>query len=179
MRHRSVVPFTVMVAVVGVLFVVATAAAAAPAPAGGSKARPCAGKSKKAATKAIEASYDMVLDGTVPDRTLDERFEFIEGSEDVAFRTLLDDIAAKNAGMLATTTVQVNKVTCTGKKRADVAFDLVLNGTPSPGLAPPGAAVLDDGTWKMTSQTVCDLFALADPTLLESGPCVDIALGEG
>jgi hypothetical protein len=179
MRQRSIVRFAVAVAVIGLLLVGATAAAAAPAPAGGSKARPCAGKSKKAAAKSIEASYDMVLDGTVADRTLDERFEFIEGSEDAAFHALLGDIAAKNAGMLATTTVQVNKVTCTGKKRADVAFDLVLNGTPSPGLAPPGSAVLEGGTWKMTSQTVCDLFALADPTLLESGPCVDIALGEG
>jgi hypothetical protein len=177
MRHSSVVSLMVAAAAATGLLTAGTAAAvAAPSTALAAKAKPCAGKTKKAAAKAIEASYAMVLDGTVPDRTLDERFAFIEGSEDPALRALLDDIAAKNAAMLATTSVQVNEVTCTAKKRADVLFDLVLSGQPSPGLAPPGSAVLDAKTWKMTGLTVCNLFSLADPTLLESGPCADITL---
>jgi len=159
------------------LLAVDAAAASAPSTAGlAAKAPACAGKTKKAATKAIEKSYDMVLNGTV-ERTLDQKFAFVEGSDKPEFRALLDDIAAKNAGLLATTSVKVNSVTCTGKKSADVAFDLVLNGSPSPGLAPPGAAVLDGKTWKMSSLTVCDLFSLSDPALVDSGPCADLQAG--
>jgi hypothetical protein len=58
-----------------------------------------------------------------------------------------------------------------------VVWDLVLSGTPAVGLAPPGVAVLDGKTWKVGQTTVCDLFALADPTLTQSGPCADIAAG--
>jgi hypothetical protein len=140
------------------------------------KAAVCAGKTKKKAIKAIEASYLQLLDGAngLP---LEEKFAVVEGAEDPAFNAVLNDIATKNAGLLATTTAQVNSVTCSGKKTADVAFDLVLAGTPAPGLAGPGSAVLDRKVWKVTGLTVCNLFALSDPTLVETGPCADIVLG--
>ena len=170
MRHARIVSLVITAA--AVLAPAATAGASAHA----AKAPACAGKTKKAATTAIEKGYDMVLNGTVQ-RSLDEKFAFVEGSEEPEFRALLDDIAAKNAGLLATTSVQINSVTCTGKKTADVAFDLVLNGSPSPGLAPPGSAVLDGKTWKMAGLTVCDLFSLSDPTLVDSGPCADLQAG--
>jgi hypothetical protein len=153
-----------------------TLAASAGASVGAAKAPVCKGKTKKKAIKAIEASYTTLLDGTngLP---LEEKFAVVEGSEDPAFNAVLSDIATKNAGLLATTTAQVNSVTCSGKKTADVAFDLVLAGTPAPGLAGPGSAVLDQKIWKVTGLTVCNLFALSDPTLVETGPCADIVLG--
>jgi len=167
--HLGVLSGVIAALVLGPLAFGASAATAT------KKAPVCAGKTKAKAIAAIEAAYDLALNGTTG-KTLDERFEAIESSDEPVFRAVLDEIAAANAGMLATTSVQVNKVTCSGKKTADVLYDLVLGGTPSPGLAGPGFAVLDGKTWKMSALTVCNLFALADPLLLEEGPCVDIAL---
>ncbi len=147
------------------------AAASAPA----AKKPLCAGKTEAKAIAAIEETWSQILNGT-NGNTLEERFAFIEGSEEPEFNAELNRIGTANAGLLETADVQVNEVTCSGKKTADVLYDLVISGTPSPGLAGPGTAILDGKTWKMTSLTVCNLFALADPLLLEEGPCVDIAL---
>ena len=57
-------------------------------------------------------------------------------------------------------------------------FTLVLGGTRAEGLAPPGAAVLEGKVWKVTGLTLCNLQALGDPTVLESGPCSEIVLEE-
>jgi hypothetical protein len=72
----------------------------------------------------------------------------------------------------------VNKVTCTGKKTADVAYDLVLGGEPAPGLAPLGSAILEKGSkqWKVTAEAFCNLTALGTPAVLESGPCSELLI---
>jgi hypothetical protein len=72
--------------------------------------------------------------------------------------------------------VKVNKVKCTGKKSADVDFDLVLNGEVTPDLAPPGDAVIDSGVWKISGVTLCNAQALGSPEVLEAGPCSEILL---
>ncbi len=162
----------------GALALAFTNGAAAASVGAKAKAPVCAGKTKKKAVKAIKKAYDKVLNGSLT-LTLDEKFKFVEGSEDPAFIAVLNNTATKNAAMLKTTSEKVNKVTCTAKKTADVQWDLVLSGQPAPGLAPPGSAVLDGRVWKVSQSTVCDLFALADPTLVQSGPCADVAAGGG
>ena len=168
-RHR------VAAVVLAAGLAVSAGATAAAASVGTAKAPVCKGKTKKKAIKAIKETWSQVLDYS-PEKTLDDRFGAIENADDPEFRATLDGIAQKNANFLPTITVQVNKVTCQGKKEAEVIYDLVISGQPSPGIAGPGTAVLVGKDWKFSAQTVCDLFALADPTLVESGPCADIAL---
>ena len=151
------------------------AATAVSASVGAAKAPVCKGKTKKKALAAVEETWKQVLDGTLG-LTLDEKFEGIENSDDPEFRAVLDSIAAKNAGLLNTVVPDIKSVTCQGKKEAEVLYDLVISGVPSPGIAGPGTAVLIGKEWKMSQLTVCDLFALADPLLVESGPCADAAL---
>ncbi len=130
----------------------------------------CADGTKKAAVKAIDNAYNVILNGMAP-YTLDQKAATIQGSEDPAFVALFEMIANQEAAMLKTTTVQVNSVVCTSKSKANVKYTLVLSGTPTPNLAPPGNAVIDHGTWKVTKSTVCDLFALLNPSIVTSGPC--------
>jgi hypothetical protein len=144
--------------------------------AGAAKKPVCKGKTEKAAIAAITDTWSQVLDYD-PAKTAEERFAAIEGSEDPEFRAVLEDILAKNASFLPTIQIEINEISCTGKKEAEVLYDLVISDVPSPGLAGPGTAVLVGSEWRFSQQTVCDLFALADPTLVESGPCADIALG--
>jgi hypothetical protein len=143
------------------------------------KAPLCKGKTKKKAAKAIEDAYFHFLDGaTSPTADVKEPFiQFMSGDHtSPQFIADFEASAAKNAGDASNTSVQVNKVTCTGKKTADVLYDLVLGGTPAPGLAPPGDAILEGKQWKVTGQAVCNLQALGDPSVLEAGPCSEILL---
>ncbi len=141
----------------------------------------CTGKTKKAAVKNIETAYDYFLNGGAG-YTADQKAEYIQYlsgkklNQDLL--TKFQESAAANAEASATTTVQVNKVTCKGKKGAVVDFDLVLGGEASPGLAPPGGAVLEGKTWKVTGLTLCNLQALGDPSVLETEPCATIVLDE-
>jgi hypothetical protein len=169
MRLRALFAVPAVLLSLLLAFTAASASAAVP----DKKAPACAGKAKKTAIAAIEVTFGAVLDGTTEDHTLDEKLSLIEGSDDSTFRTMLDEVAATNADALTTTSVEVESVTCTGKRTADVLFELVLDGEPERGLAPPGGAVVEDGLWKITRATVCHLVALADPMLLEGGPCGD------
>ena len=130
----------------------------------------CAGKTKAKAIKAITKTWDVFLNGAAG-RTLDARAKVVQGSEDPALFKLFTDTFAANAAVAATTSAKVNSVKCTGKKTADVAYDLVVAGAPQKGLAPPATAVLENKIWKVSKTTVCDLVALANPAVLESGPC--------
>lgn len=146
-------------------------AGASPSASVASKAAPpCAGKTKAKAIKAITKTWDVFLNGGAG-RTLDERAKVVQGSEDPALFKVFTDTFAANAQVAATTSAKVNSVKCTGKKTADVAYDLVLSGVPSVGLAPPATAVLEGNIWKVSKTTVCDLVSLANPAVLESGPC--------
>ena len=171
-RHRAIASLAVVLTSCLALGATATAAGASVSAA---KAPFCKGKTKKKAIKAIEAVWSQVLDYEA-DKTLEERFSAIENSDDPEFNATLMSIAEKNASFLPTITVQVNEVTCQGKKEAEVLYDLVVNNQPSPGLAGPGTAVLIKKKWYFSDNTVCDLFSLADPTLVETGPCADIVL---
>jgi hypothetical protein len=172
-RRRPAVASLAVVLVSCLTLGVATTAVSASV--GAAKAPVCKGKTKKKAIKAVEETWNQVLDGTLG-LTLDEKFAGIENSDDPEFRAVLDDIAAKNAGLLNTVTLDMKSTTCKGKKEAEVIYDLVISGVPSPGIAGPGKAVLIGKEWKMSQTTVCDLFALSDPLLVESGPCAEIAL---
>ena len=167
MRRRTTVLLSLLVATA---VVTGLSIATASASVGAAKAPACAGKTKKKAIAAIKKTWDIFLNGTTG-RALEERSAVVEGAEDPVLFKIFTDTFAANAEVAATTTAQVNKVKCKGKKAADVAYDLVLAGTVSTGLAPPGEAVIVDGQWKVSTGTVCDLVSLANPAVLESGPC--------
>jgi len=141
----------------------------------------CAGKTKKVAIKDITTAFDYFLNGS-KGYTADQKaayIQYLSGSKaDANFLTAFKASSEKNAAAASTTGVQVNKVTCKGKKGAVVDFDLVLGGSPAAGLAPPGGAVLEGKTWKVSGLTLCNLNALGDPTALETEPCATIVLKE-
>jgi hypothetical protein len=146
------------------------------------KAPVCKGKTKKKAIAAIEKAYMHFLDYETAD-SADEKAPYIqylsEPNLSADFLARFQASSEANAAQAATTSVQVNEITCSGKKTADVDFDLVLNGTPAPGLAPAGTAVLEGKTWKVTGETLCNLQALGDASVQEPPhPCADILLGE-
>jgi len=147
---------------------------------GAKKAPLCKGKAKKAIA-AIEDAYFHFLDGA-SSPTFDDKAPFIQymspPEESPSLIALYQESSAANEAAAATTSVQVNEVTCTGKKSADVLFDLVLGGEPAPGLAPPGSAILEKGSkqWKVTALAFCDLTALGNASVIESGPCSEILL---
>ena len=141
----------------------------------------CAGKTKAKAVAAIEDAYDHFLNGaTYPDAADKVGYiQYLSGEkEDAELLAQYEASAAANAEAASTTGVEVDDVTCNGKKKASVDFTLVLGGTRADGLAPPGAAILEGKTWKVTGLTLCNLQALGDPTVLEVGPCSDIVLEE-
>lgn len=178
MRKRAAI--LLVAAVAAASFSVSTSAMAG-ASVRRAKAPVCAGKTKKVAIKNIKTAYDAFLNGS-KGYTADEKAAYIQY---LSGKKLNADLLAKfqasseaNAAAAATTSVQVNKVTCKGKNGAVVDFDLVLGGSPAEGLAPPGGAVLEGKTWKVTGLTLCNLQALGDPTVLETEPCATVVLEE-
>ena len=164
-----------------VIAVVATGALAlgpaTVAGAGGKKPPACAGKTKKKAIKEIKKAYDHFLNGAKYPDAADKApyVELLSGKDlNEEFLAAFEASSAANAEAAASTDVDVDKVTCTGKKTADVEFTLVLGGERAEGLAPPGGAVVADNIWKVTGVTVCNLQALGDPTLLEQEPCLTV-----
>lgn len=142
----------------------------------------CAGKTKKKAIAAIEDAYAHFLDGaTYPDATTDKApyIQYLSGKK--FSQELLDKFIASseaNAEAASTTNVEIDKVTCKGKTSAEVDFTLVISGGRLEGLAPPGGAVLEGKTWKVSGLTLCNTQALGDPTTLETEPCATIVLDE-
>lgn len=179
MRRRIVVTvmglLTASALVVGGSVSVAGAAAA--------KAPVCAGKTKKAAVKDIKDAYDHFLNGAkYPDAATDKEpfIQYLSGEQiSPQLKADFEASSAKNAATAATTSVAVHKVTCEGKKGAQVDFALVINGKEIslPQTDAGGKAILDGKTWKVTAETLCNLQSAGDPTILESGPCYDITTG--
>jgi hypothetical protein len=168
MRIRAVTLLTVL-ATVGMLVVGASGAEAKSAP----KAAPCAGSTKSQAIKQIKTAYDFFLNGTtkVP-RTIDQREAYIAGMSDPALAALFNKGFGANAAAAATTNIKVASVTCTSKTAANVKADLVISGKLTPGIFPnPGGAVIENGVWKATKATFCDLESLSDSSITQSGPC--------
>jgi len=162
---RAAAALLASVAIVAALAGPATAAGHGP-----KKAPACADGTRKAAIKAIDSAYNIILNGPAG-FTLAQKAAAIQGTEDPAFVALFNMIAAQEQAMLMTTSVQVNSVVCVTKSTANVKYTLVLSGKPTPNLAPPGNAIIDGGVWKATKSTVCDLFALLNPSIVTSGPC--------
>lgn len=169
MRRRSTVLLSLLVAIT---VVTGMSIATASASVGAAKAPACAGKTKKKAIKAIKGTFDVFLNGGAG-RTLDERKVVVQGADDPALFQLFNDIFAANAELAAVTSTRVEKVTCTGKKTADVEFFLINTQTKTDLLptAQFGGALIEDKIWKVTKETVCSLIALANPAVLDSGPC--------
>jgi hypothetical protein len=168
MRIRAVTLLTVL-ATVGMLVVGASGAEAKSAP----KAAPCAGSTKSQAIKQIKVAYDYFLNGTTkPTRTITQRESYIAGMSDPALAALFNKGFGANAAAAATTNIKVSAVTCTSKTAASVKADLIIAGKLTPGIFPnPGAAIIENGVWKAGKQTFCDLEALSDSTITQSGPC--------
>jgi hypothetical protein len=180
MRRRMIVGVMSVLTASALVIGMSVTAGVASVSAGG-KPPVCKGKTKKAAIKEIKDAWVHFLDGAkYPDAVTDKEpfIQFMTGDEfSPAFKAQFEASSAANAAQAATTSVQVNKVKCTGKKSADVDFDLVIGGSPLADLAPPGDAVLDsDGVWKVSGKTLCDTQALGSPEILESGPCAEILL---
>ena len=167
-----------IVTALGIATLAVGATGANAAPTKKAKVSLCAGKTKAAAIKAINTAYASVLDGS-KGLTGEQKAEFIQFASgkklNQAWRDAFLASSAKNTGAASTTSVAVDKVTCTGKKSADVVFTLVLGGSRAEGLAPPGTAVLEGNTWKISAITMCDMQALGDATVLENEPCLSIA----
>ncbi|WP_026343339.1 hypothetical protein [Nocardia sp. BMG111209] len=74
--------------------------------------------------------------------------------------TFADAINAQaNSPMAKATTASVTTVTSTAADHADVTYSILFNGKPA--LADQhGAAVRQDGTWKVTAATFCALLTL-------------------
>jgi hypothetical protein len=168
MRIRAVALLTALVTV-GMLVVGASGAEAKSAP----KAAPCGGSTKSQAIKQIKVAYDYFLNGTTkPPRTNAQREAYIAGMGDPALAALFEKGFGANAAAAAATNIKINSVTCTSKTTASVKADLVESGKVAPHLFPnPGTAVIEGGVWKAGKQAFCDLIALLDPTVTQSGPC--------
>ena len=139
----------------------------------------CAGKTKKAAIKAITKAYTYFLDGVkAPTADVKEPYiQYLSGKNvDEELLAQFRASAEANAAAAATTSVDVDKVKCAGKKKADVDFTLVIGGSRTEGLAPPGNAVLEGKKWKVGALTLCNTTALGDPSVLETEPCATIVL---
>jgi len=174
MRKRAVTLLLAVVTAGALVTAVGTAGASVSA-----KAKPplCAGKTKKAAFKGIKLAYTAFLDGVkYPDAASKEPYlQLLSGKTiNQDFKTKFEASTVANAAASKTTAVAVDKITCAGKKKADVVFTLVLSGTRAEGLAPPGQAILEGKTWKVTGVTICNLQALGDPTVLDAEPCKSI-----
>jgi hypothetical protein len=168
MRIRAVALLAAVVTV-GTFVIGVSGAEAKSAP----KAASCAGSTKSAATKQIKQAYDYFLNGTTkPPRTITQREAYIAGMSDPALAALFEKGFGSNAAAAATTNIKVNSVTCTNKTTASVKADLIVAGKVAPGIFPsPGSAVVENGVWKAGKQTFCDLTALSDSTVTQSGPC--------
>jgi hypothetical protein len=142
----------------------------------------CAGKTKKKAITAIEDAYAHFLDGATYPDALEDKAPYIQYLSGKKFsQEFLDKFVASsaaNAEAAATTNVDIDKVTCKSKTSAEVIFTLVISGGRLDGLAPPGGAVLEGKTWKVSGLTLCNTQALGDPTTLETEPCATIVLEE-
>ena len=181
MRRRAV---TLLIAALAAGSLAVGTAVDAGASVGAAKAPVCKGKTKKKAIKAIKLAYDHWLNGAkYPDAETDKAPYLQYLSDPHKSQSFLDAFIASaeaNAGDASNTSVVVHSVKCTGKKTAEVAYDLVLGGSEAPGIAPnPGLAVLEGKIWKVEGTTQCNLTALGDASVAEPPhPCADILAGE-
>jgi len=87
-----------------------------------------------------------------PKSTLDERSDVVEDGDENAL--MIDNLFRDPSG--GKLRAEVTSVSYTSDVRADIAYDLTL-GERRLDTGGPGAAVLQDGTWKVALGTVCAL----------------------
>jgi hypothetical protein len=177
MRKRAV---TLLLAVVTAGALVTAAGTAGASVAAKAKPALCAGKTKKAAVKAIKAAYNNFISGhpySLADTQHAETFvQFLSGPKtNAALKAQFEASALALQAQSTGTTLQINSVKCTGKKTAGVDFDYVIGGKPLTGVAPKGStAILDGKQWKVTAATLCNVEAGSDPTVIDHDPCLTI-----
>ena len=161
MRLRRPARLTAALAVV--LIGVVAGAPSAPATAA-SRAGSCPAGARGQITAAYNAVFDRGALTPAPDRAAR-----LADSSDPGLRSILDTWLLDTRG--GNTTATINHIRCTRANRAAVDFDLILAGTPLPGVLPLGQAVRQQGVWKVAKSTFCARVILENPSLATTGAC--------
>ena len=181
MRRRALALLLATVAMGSVaLGTVATGATAAGASVNGRSHHGVVEKKKpKCDVGAIKNAYNTVLNTgmNAPVSQKEAYVQYLDTSP--ALRAQFEQQQAATTQLATGTLPVINSVKCAKNgKTASVDFDLSFNGTvDKSAVDAPGRAVLDKGTWKMAAKTMCDLQALADPSVSASGPCAVVMHG--
>lgn len=127
---------------------------------------------EEAATAEIEAALTTFFESDDDDTIL----ALIAGGDDPEFAELFRTLNASLRDLVpegGVTPVNV-EATFTSATEADVTFGVALQENPEEVLIEQaGIAVLEDGQWKVSAVTVCDLAALGEPTL--GAECAEVA----
>lgn len=114
---------------------------------------PSAPADAAAAEAEVRAAYEKYFDSNTPQ----EEAVALAAEIDEILPTLLQAQAVAPGGHR---TVAVTKVAFTGAEAATVTFDILYDGNPLL-FGFVGTAVVEDGVWKISRKTNCDLTALA------------------
>jgi hypothetical protein len=112
----------------------------------------------EAARAAIVETYTTATDGSL---TVAERRAYIEDSDELG--PYLDRAAAPYLGILEHQTVTLSGIVFLDAERATLVYTLSFDGRMAP-QTDVGYAVLDDGRWKVSRETVCTLIMRAGVT---------------
>lgn len=104
-----------------------------------------------------------IFDGSQGD--IQEKLDSVYNVDAVA--DTLVQVMEANADIFAVLTADVKSVEFPEDERANVTFDLLVEGDPTLSGA-NGDAIFTDGEWKIDAQLMCDLVALADSSV----PCI-------
>jgi len=129
-----------------------TTALTLPPPSGEEPADP------EAARAAIVEAYTTATDGSL---TVAERRAYIEDSDELG--PYLDRAAAPYLGILEHQTVTLSDIVFLDAERATLVYTLSFDGRMA-SQTDVGYAVLDDGRWKVSRETVCTLIMRAGVT---------------
>lgn len=124
-----------------------------------------------AATTEIAEAFNTFV--TTPE--VADKLAVVEGGDNPEFSELFGRINDRLTSLIPTGGLSVANLEAdfTSETEAEVTFDLV-GGDGAPLLADqPGTAVYEDGQWKVSLLTVCDLTSLGDATL--GSECADFA----
>ena len=135
-----------------------TTAPTLPPPSGEEPADP------EAAREAIVEAYTTATDGSL---TVAERRAYIEDSDELG--PYLDRAAAPYLGILEHQTVTLGDIVFLDAERATLVYTLSFDARMAP-QTDVGYAVVDDGRWKVSRETVCALILRAGVTCPPRAP---------
>ncbi|WP_419993754.1 hypothetical protein [Streptomyces boninensis] len=108
---------------------------------------------KAAAEKEVKENWQKLFDPKTP---VKDKPKYLEDGDKM--QPLMDQMS--NAKELKQVAAKVTKVTFTSAEKAEVKYALTLNGaTAVPNTT--GTAVLQDGTWKVSKNSICALISLS------------------